>query len=270
MSASSGMSESKNTSHASENGDQSTVGSQTPNNLPYLQAGWNQAANVLGATQDQTPGLANEGEALTSAATPLAAGTAVAGANTAAGFANGTLGGNSANADLQPMASGAFVNSNNPAFQNVVNQTALALQPQIDGSMAAAGRYGSGANANAFDTALTNATGQMAYQNYTQQQANQLAAAGQLSQNNATIAGQQLQGASLTPGVTTNLYAPATASLTASEAPLLAYFQQLGMGGSGGGVQSGNTYNVGTQNGQTIGLNHFDQGGVNLNGMMGG
>lgn len=212
----------------------SSTATQTPNNLPALQAGWDQAGNILDATNSQTPGLAASGTNLVAGATPQATTTAGAGANAAANFANGDFSTNSANQYLTPYANGSQVGTQNPGFQGVVNQTALALQPQIDGNMAAAGRYGSGANANAFATALTNATGNMSYQNYLQQQQNQLQAAGQLSNNNATGTQQQLQGASLTPSTTQNLFAPGAANTAAAYAPLLAYIQAITAGNAGG------------------------------------
>lgn len=236
MSAGVSGSQSKGTTsgYGTSGSSTSGYGTQTPNNLPQLQAGWNQAGNMLDATSAQTPGMASDALNMTSAANPLASTTASAGATAASDFANGAHATNDANQYLTPYANGSQVGTQNPGFQGVVNQTALALQPQIDGGMAAAGRYGSGANANAFATALTNETGNLSFQNYIQQQANQLQAAGQLSNNNATGTAQQLQGAGLAPSTTQNLYAPATATATAAYAPLLAYIQAITAGNGGG------------------------------------
>ena len=75
---------------------------------------------------------------------------------------------------LQSYLNGSMLSAQNPAFQNVVNQTAQSIAPQIDSHFAANGRYGSGANANAFASSLANTAGQMAYQNYNDQSQNQL------------------------------------------------------------------------------------------------
>ncbi len=201
---------------------------------------------MLQPTTGETPGMEQAGLTSINGAMPAATSTANAGATAATNYANGDYTTNRRNQYLTPTASGAYVNSSNPEFQNVVGQMSNALQPEIDGSMAADGRYGSGADANAFASALTNETGQLAYGNYTQEQANQLAAANQLSTNNATGAQQQLTGASLTPGVTTDLFTPGTTSMEASYAPLMAYIQSITAGNGGGTVTGSGSGNSAT------------------------
>jgi len=84
---------------------------------------------------------------------------------------------NSANSNqLTSTLNGDYLNSGNPAFQNMVNQVGQAIAPQVDSHFAANGRYGSGANANAFASAMANTAGNLAFQNYGNERQNQLRA----------------------------------------------------------------------------------------------
>lgn len=75
---------------------------------------------------------------------------------------------------LTPMASGEaakvlgghYLNAGNPEFQGMVNRIGQSIRPNIDATFAAAGRGGSGAHANAYSSALADAAGNLAYQNY--------------------------------------------------------------------------------------------------------
>jgi hypothetical protein len=147
----------------------------------------------------------------------------------------------------------------------MVGQISQALEPQIDGSNAAAGRYGSGANANAFAGALTNEAGTLNYTNYAQQQQNQLAAAGQISQNNATGRQQQLAGASLTPGTTSNLFNPGASASTAAYGPLLAYMNAIATGNAGGS-QTGSSANQSQGTSNTTAVGAKVSGGYGMSG----
>jgi len=259
-----GISGSNTKDHSQSNQNNTGYGTQTPNNLPFLQAGWNVASNTLAPTTATSPLLSSAGSSSALSAVPQAQTTANAGASAATDFANGAHTTNDANQYLTPTAQGSYLDAQNPAFQSVVRQTAQALQPEIDGPAAAAGRYGSGANANAFDTALTNATSGMSFQNYVNERQNQLAAAGQLSTNNATGNQQQLEGASLTPSTTSNLFTPSTGATTAAYAPLLAYIAAITQGNAGGTQsQFGNVNFTGNDNKTTIG------GGAGTGGMFG-
>lgn len=64
------------------------------------------------------------------------------------------------------MTSGQFLSAGNPYFQNMVNQIAQQVNPQVASGFEAGGRLGSGAQANAFESAMTNEAGNLAYQNY--------------------------------------------------------------------------------------------------------
>lgn len=145
---------------------------------------------------------------------------------------------------IQPYLSGQMMNAGNPAFQNMVGQLGQAIAPSVDSHFASNGRYGSGANANAFASALTNQAGQMAYQNYNDQSTNQLKAMllapqisggnfNDISQLNAAGAQQQQQN-----------QLPITQAMNAfqfnQDAPYLQAqrMQSLLTGGSGGGAST--------------------------------
>jgi hypothetical protein len=79
-----------------------------------------------------------------------------------------------ADANVTNTLNGNFLSAGNPYFQGLIKQVGQAIQPSIDGQFAASGRYGSGANANAFASALSNTAGQLAYQNYGDERSNQI------------------------------------------------------------------------------------------------
>lgn len=219
----------------------------TPNNLPFLQQGWNFASSLLPAGNN----IANGAQATIGPAQSVAGTGNSYGTN----FASGMYADNPANAYLTPFARGDYVSSNNPQFQQVIKNISDTLQPQIDGSFAAAGRYGSGANANAFASALTREAANLGYTNYTQQQQNQLQAANSIANNNATGRQQQLAGVGLIPSLTENSFTPETAGAAATYAPLLAYIQAIAAS-NGGGTTNGNFQTAGTSNTDTSSLDY--------------
>lgn len=77
---------------------------------------------------------------------------------------------------IQPYLNGSMLSAGNPYFGNVVSQLGQAIAPSIDSQFNMNGRAGSGANNQAFASALTNEAGQMAYNNYNDQSTNQLKA----------------------------------------------------------------------------------------------
>lgn len=175
---------------------------------------------------------------------------------TNAGLSNVNAGANAAlglygqgNQALSNTLNGSYLSAGgNPYFQNMISQLGQAIQPQIDGQFAAMGRYGSGANANAFASALANQAGQLAYQNYGAERANQVQTANNL------------------PSYTAGLFQPGQAQLTAGYAPINQYIQQLSMlkpGTAGSYGQSstnatngtGNSSNIATGNQSTFGVN---------------
>lgn len=81
-----------------------------------------------------------------------------------------------ATSGLQPYLNGSMMNSQNPQFQNMVSQVGQSIAPSIDSHFNMNGRAGSGANNQAYASALSNSASQMAYQNYTDQSTNQLKA----------------------------------------------------------------------------------------------
>lgn len=75
-----------------------------------------------------------------------------------------------------------MLSAGNPYFQGMVNQLSQTIEPQVDSSFAMNGRTGSGAQANAFASALTNAAANLAYQNYGNTQQQMTSALGQQPQ----------------------------------------------------------------------------------------
>ena len=92
---------------------------------------------------------------------------------------------------LQATLGGDYLAAGNPYLQAMMQQTVTALRPTIDSQFEAAGRYGSGAYANALDSSLTNAAANLAFQQYSQERGNQLGALNNLSQ----VAGEQYSSA---------------------------------------------------------------------------
>lgn len=219
----------------------------TPNNLPSLQQGWNAASSLLtgNPTLDAALGLTSN----SAAATAAASGAALP-ALTALGTNGGTT--NPANTYLAPIANGSQLNpQSNPYFQNMANQFSQAAQQATDGTMAASGRYGSGANANAFNGAVANETGQLGYAAYNQGLNNQLAAATQLSGNNSNSVNQALTALGLVPSVGAAGTSAGSALSTAAAFPASAYASILSLLGAGGGTQ--NNVGVDTGTGTTSG-----------------
>lgn len=242
------LSNSKGSSQNNSTADTSGTQSYTPNNLGQLQTGYNAAGQLLSG--NDWSNLINQGSSSISGAAPGATALNTTAGNTAADFANGKYSTNGANQYLTPIANGSLVNGNNPGFQNVLNQFAGGAQAATDGSFGASGRYGSGANANAFNSAVANESGQLGYQNYQQQQQNQLTAAGLLGANNTAGTAQQLAGATAAPGLVSSMFTPGTDLSAAGYAPLAAYMAAITAGNAGGtGTSTGNTTNAGTASG---------------------
>lgn len=234
------------TSSSVQNG--TSAGQATPNNFPFLNFGWNAASNMI--APDASTRLVNAGINSATNAVDPATGLAATGANAGTNFANGAYVDNPANAALTPYTSGSYLTSNNSAFQQVVKNISDALQPAIDGDFAASGRYGSGANANAFASNLTKEVGDLSFQNFLQQQQNQLNAAQQVGNNYTAGRGQQLTATGLLPSLTSNLFTPGNNAITAGWTPLLNYIKAISAS-SGGGSQSGQFQQTGSGNSNT-------------------
>lgn len=137
---------------------------------PYLQAGFQQAlSNLQGPNPQFYPGstvvpFSNQSQ------------QGLAAMETRANNGSPTLQG--ANTYAQDVLGGRYLDAGNPHFQGMVNQIGQATRPQIDSQFASAGRYGSGAQANAFADSLTRQAGQLAFQNYGQERTAQQQMAG--------------------------------------------------------------------------------------------
>lgn len=90
---------------------------------------------------------------------------------------------------------GEFLDAGNPHFQGMLAQIGQGIRPVIDSAFAANGRLGSGAHANAFASAMGDVAGKLAYQNYGDERARQIAASQDYSPVAAlTGIGQQQEG----------------------------------------------------------------------------
>lgn len=144
------------------------------------------------------------------------------GANYTTNLMNGAyLNSNPANAALSGIANGSELNPNsNPYMQgmanaantNIINAYQTATAPQTSSQMEGAGRYGSGAAANAQNmdqqglaTQLANAQNNLYGSMYQTNESNQLNAAQQLGTNYNTAAQQQLQGSYNAPNMVNSI-----------------------------------------------------------------
>lgn len=76
---------------------------------------------------------------------------------------------------LTPYASGAYV-GNNPYLEDLIARNQQATQNAVNAQFSGSGRYGSGAHSGALGTALGNIDANLRYQDYANQQGNQLSA----------------------------------------------------------------------------------------------
>lgn len=81
-----------------------------------------------------------------------------------------------AQANALGTAQGNYLGAGNPYLQNMFGSIANTVTPSVTGAFEGAGRYGSGAYANALASALTNTAGNLAYQNYDNERGNMLRA----------------------------------------------------------------------------------------------
>lgn len=248
-----------------QTGTQSASGSATPNNLPALQHGWNIADQLVGATAPQGTALTSSGLDLTGVGANATSGAAVGGLNQALAF--GAPGGttNGANGYLTPFADGSM-SGQNPGFQSVLDQFARGAQAATDGSFGASGRYGSGANANAFNSAVANKAGDLTYQNYGDSLARQLAAGQQLSTNNANSTGQSISALDLIHGLGGAATGAGAVATQAGTTPALTFAQILQALGAGGGTTS----QTGTTSATGSGKSSSTSMGLDLGSFFGG
>jgi hypothetical protein len=135
---------------------------------------------------------------------------------------------------------GNYTSAQNPFFANMVQQSANQIRPNVDSGFEASGRGGSGANANALDSAVANMAGNLGYQNYSAERG---------------IQNQALQNL---PSYTAGMFQPGQAQLTAGYTPLNQFFNQLktispGMTGSFDTTESGTSNTNANTNTQTSG-----------------
>lgn len=250
-------------SNSSQNTTTSGTSTYTPTNVGALQTGWNAAGGVLGANNGVAETQAGQTSLLNGATAATGANATAIGTDSA--FANGAYATNPANANLETYANGSQVNNTNPDYQNMVTQFAQKAQAATDGSFAASGRYGSGADANAYNGAVANESGQLGYQNYAQQQQNQITAADLIAQNNNTSNAQMLAGAGQAAAAGTQALAPGTTLTAAGLAAPAGYASTVATGNGGGTtVGSGTQNTTGSQFGYGV-----QAGGTNGGGVLG-
>jgi hypothetical protein len=217
-------------------GQQAQAQSETANNLDFLKQGW---ASALALLTGQNPTANGALNTLNSSAN-----AGVGASNSALDAINSLVHGgasNGANPILQAFAGNS---GSNAPLGPLVTQISQALQPQIDGQFGAAGRYGSGANANAFGSALTNAVGNLTYQNYNDSMNRGLTATQQLSQNGSNSTNAVLQALGLVPNVAAGGIASGQAGYGGAIAPVNSFADLISRLGSGGSNVTGTTNNA--------------------------
>jgi len=144
---------------------------------------------------------------------------------------------------------GSYLSASNPFFANMVQQAAQQVRPNIDSGFEASGRGGSGASANALDSAVSNTAGNLGFQNYTAERGNQQAA----------LAGL--------PSYTAGLTQPGQTQVNAGYQPLDQFISQLqavspGTSGTYGQTQSSTSAGTGQSSGTGSGSNVQAKAGV--------
>lgn len=195
----------------------------------------------------QLQGALDSGQNIYNGLAPNAYAQASTGLNSIGNAANQATGlQGTGNNTLNNTLNGSYLSAANPYFGGMVSQLGDAIKPQVDGQFAAAGRYGSGANANTFADSLSRQAGQLAYQNYGAERGNQMSALNNL------------------PSYTSGLFQPGQAQMTAGYAPLNQFTQQLSQlkpGTAGSYGQSSGTNTAG--NGSGIATGDQSNFGVN-------
>lgn len=177
------------------NGDGSTVGESTVAPMNAQETG---AIDQIGQLGQGTPGL-------------------TAAANTATNIAGTNPANNPGNSALTNYANGSMLSAQNPYFQSMANQVQTSMLPGLMSSFT----QGSTDNPNvafAASQGLGNALGGLAYQNYAQNEQNQITAGQQLSNNYNTGISNQLNAANLGSNIYGQQLAGANSSLTAGQA----------------------------------------------------
>lgn len=249
-----------NAQNSNYNGSQSQT--ETPNNLAALQKGWGAASDLLTGSNP----TANSALDLLLKGATSATNAATGATGTAGGYAAPGATTNGANGYLTPFASGAMTGSSNPFFQNLVDQATRSAQQATDGNFAASGRYGSGANANAFNTAVANMAGQLGYSNFNDSLNRQVGAADTLSTNNANSTNQALTALGLIPSLTGATTSAGQAGYSAATAPTTTYADILALLGNGGGTSTGTS--SGTSSGTSTGSSSSSGAGFNLGSLI--
>ncbi len=135
----------------------------------------------------------------------------------------GFLDSNPGNSTFGQFANGSMASAQNPYFQQMANQTAASVLPQINSQFAAGNRMDSGLGARAEGLGLGSAIGNLAYQNYNQGLQGMLTGAQGLSSNYSNQAQQQLGTLGQVPNLNQMQLGNAAAGVSAGQQQ-----QQLG------------------------------------------
>jgi len=153
-----------------QSGSQTVTSSTAPwvGQQPYLTFGFQQAQNLFnqGGPQYYPDSTLAPASPYTDQALALEAQRALNGSPLTAAAQANALG----------TAQGDYLGAGNPYLQNMFTSIANTVTPSVTGAFEGAGRYGSGAYANALASALTNTAGNLAYQNYDNERGNMLKA----------------------------------------------------------------------------------------------
>lgn len=292
----------------SGNTTSNTVSTPWTGQQPYLSSVFGGAQNTYnqyaGNPSSAVAGFTPQQQQAESATQGVANGTNfgnASGVNNAAGnyttnLLNGQyLNSNPANNALSGIANGSQLNPNsNPYMQgmanaantNIINAYQTATAPQNTSEFEGAGRYGSGAMMNSQNmaqqglaTQLANAQNNLYGSMYQTNEANQLGAAGQLSNNYNSAAQQQLAGSANAPnvvnsvnGAISNLYNMGGNQQALQQAQINAPWQLLNnysnliQGQYGGNTSTSTPYYTNQMAGAMGGA----MGGAALGSMMGG
>jgi hypothetical protein len=159
-----------NTPGPVETGGQTVTSSTAPwvGQQPYLSFGFQQAQNLYNQGGPQYyPGAT---------VAPVSDETTQALALQAQRALQGSPLNAAAQASALGTARGDYLSAGNPYLQNMFSSIANTVTPSVAGTFAGAGRYGSGAYANALTSALANTAGNLAYQNYSNERGNMMQA----------------------------------------------------------------------------------------------
>ena len=196
----------------------------------YLETGFQRALDNLNSDQGAVPMSPQTTSALQQMEQRARAGSPIQGASSRY---------------VGDVLSGEYLKRGNPYLREMTAQLGEAIRPSIDATFASTGRLGSGAHMNAYSSALANAAGNLAYQQYGAERGMQQQALGMAP---AVMAGDYADADRLA-GVGAAYEGQTRAQNLAAEEALMRYMQMVGgqyggtstsqVPGSGSGLMQG-------------------------------